>query len=76
MDLDTAAHLSAAKVGELERSLRKIFAHGANLVVGWHLAAQGIKVLHLPSYALSATPGFSPDSLKPSSIAFPTSAPG
>ncbi len=66
MYLDTAAHLSAANVGELERSIGKIFAHGANLVIGWHLAAHGIKVLHLPSYALSATPGFSTESLKPS----------
>ena len=66
MNLETAAHLSAANAGELERSLAKIFAHGANLVVGWHLAAHGIKVLHLPSYALSATPGFSGESLKPS----------
>ena len=66
MNLDTAAHLPAANANELERSLAKIFAHGANLVVGWHLAAHGIKVLHLPSYALSATPGFSAKSLKPS----------
>ncbi len=66
MYLDTAAHLSAANVGELERSIGKIFAHGANLVIGWHLAAHGIKVLHLPSYALAATPGFSTESLKPS----------
>ena len=35
MNLETAAHLSAANAGELELSLRKIFAHGANLVVGW-----------------------------------------
>ncbi len=66
MVLDTAVHLSAANVGELERSLKKIFVHGANLIVGWHLAAHGIKVLHLPSYALSATPGFSAESLQPS----------
>ena len=59
-------HLSAANGNELERSLRRIFSHGANLVVGWLLAGHGIKVLHLPSYALSATPGFSPKSLKPS----------
>ncbi len=59
-------HLSTANGDELDRSLRKIFAHGANLVVGWHLAGHGIKVLHLPSYALSATPGFSAKSLKPS----------
>ena len=66
MNLEAAAHLSAANASELELSLGKIFAHGANLVVGWHLAANGIKVLHLPSYALSATPGFSAESLKPS----------
>ena len=66
MNLESAAHLSAANASELELSLRKIFAHGANLVVGWHLAANGIKVLHLPSYALSATLGFSAESLKPS----------
>ncbi len=66
MNLDTTAHLSTANASELERSLAKIFAHGANLIVGWHLAAHGIKVLHLPSYALSATPGFSAEILKPS----------
>ena len=66
MNLETAARLSAVNVGELESSLARIFAHGANLIVGWHLAANGIKVLHLPSYALSSTPGFSTESLTPS----------
>ena len=66
MQLETTAHLSAAKVGELERGLDKIFSHGANVVIGWHLAAHGIKVLHLPSYALSTMTGFSTASLKPS----------
>ena len=66
MKLETSAHLSAANADELVRSLRKLFSHGANLVVGWYLAANGIKVLHLPSYALSMTPGFSAESLTPS----------
>lgn len=64
MHLESGAHLSSANIGELERGLSKIFAHGANIVIGWHLAAHGIKVLHLPSYALSATPGFSAAGLK------------
>lgn len=66
MKLETSAHLSAANADELARGLRKVFAHGANLVVGWYLAANGIKILHLPSYALSMTPGFSAESLAPS----------
>ncbi len=66
MSLITAPHLSASNVAELELGLRRIFSHGANVIVGWHLAGHGIKVLHLPSYALSVTPGFSSESLKPS----------
>ena len=31
MNLEAAAHLSAANASELELSLGKIFAHGANL---------------------------------------------
>ena len=63
MTLEASAHLTAANTEELARSLRKIYSHGANLVIGWYLAANGIKVLHLPSYALSMTPGFSAHTL-------------
>ena len=40
MNLETAARLSAANVGELEICFAKIFAHGANLIVGWHLGVR------------------------------------
>ena len=63
MTLEASAHLTAVNKEELARSLRKIYAHGANLVIGWYLSANGIKVLHLPSYALSMTPGFSAHTL-------------
>jgi hypothetical protein len=63
MALEATAHLTAANTEELARSLRKIHTHGANVVIGWYLAANGIKVLHLPSYSLSMTPGFSAHTL-------------
>ena len=61
----TVAHFPPANASELERSLRKIWRHGANVIVGWYAGAHGLKILHLPSYALSRASALCPDILAP-----------
>ena len=56
---------SAANATELDRSLRKIWRHGANVIIGWHVAANGLKILYLPSYALSTVAASEADILRP-----------
>lgn len=59
------AHFSAANARELARKLSPIWRHGANVVIGWHAAANGLKILYLPSDALSAASAADPGILAP-----------
>ncbi len=54
---------SSANISELERHLRKIWAFGANVIVGWRIGALGLKILYLPSYALAKAAQAYPDLL-------------
>ncbi|MHA1107867.1 MAG: hypothetical protein ACTSQV_01985 [Alphaproteobacteria bacterium] len=58
-------HFSAANARELEHKLRRVWRHGASMVIGWHVAANGLKILHLPSYALSTAATIDPGILAP-----------
>ncbi len=58
-------HFSSANAKELAQKLRKIWSHGANVIIGWYVGSHGLKILYLPSYALSKASAVVPGILEP-----------